>query len=169
MSDHKTAFIEKIYRENHEGFLRFLTLKCHSRDEAQDVLQEAFQKLINHDALSQMENPRAYLYRTAVNIIIDRQRKNQHQIKFIRDSLASTDMLAPSSSTIPPERQIAAKQELAAIYNALNKLPEKCKTAFLLHREKQLKYSEIATKLDVSVSMVEKYIIKSLKHLRKNR
>jgi RNA polymerase sigma-70 factor (ECF subfamily) len=163
------SFIEQIYRDNHEGFLRFLMYKCGSRDEAEDVLQEAFQKIIKKDDLNEMENPRAYLYKAAQNIIIDRYRKNKHKAKYISEEAAGVDRSEPlSSSTIPPERQMAAKQDLDEIYHKLNELPVNCKDAFLMHREHHMKYSEIADKLGVSVSMIEKYIIRALKYLRKN-
>ena len=46
-------------------------------------------------------------------------------------------------------------------------MPEKVRRAFLMHRGKDLSYSEIAIEMDVSTSMVEKYIIQALRILRK--
>lgn len=167
MKREQKSFIQQMYQDNHEGFLRFLMHKTHSLDEAQDVLQEAFQKLMKREELQEMENPRAYLYRTATNIIIDRQRKGQHHKKYIREVVNGAEVsMASASEVIPPDRQVAARQELDAIYQALDELPEKCRRAFLMHREQHMKYSEIAGELEVSVSMVEKYMIKALKHLR---
>lgn len=142
--------------------------KTHNRDDAHDVMQEAFQKLMTWEGLQDMENPRAYLYRTAINIIIDRQRKGQHHVKYIREVTATlNDGSSSGSATIPPDRQVAARQELETIYAALDDLPEKCRKAFLMHREQHFTYGDIAEKLGVSVSMVEKYIIQALKHLRR--
>lgn len=141
--------------------------KTQNMDDAYDVLQESYQKLMLREKLQDMENPRAYLYRTATNIIIDRHRKGKHHTKYIREVVNNTDIGAASTaSTIPPERQVAARQELAKIYLALDDLPEKCRQAFLMHREQHMKYGEIAQALEISVSMVEKHIIQALKHLR---
>ncbi|MBL4802782.1 MAG: sigma-70 family RNA polymerase sigma factor [Emcibacter sp.] len=168
MKKEQKSFIEQMYQENHEGFLRFLMQKTQNKDDAHDVLQEAFQKLMSREELAQMENPRAYLYRTATNIIIDRQRKGQHHTRYIQEvTIDAATMTANATSTIPPERQVAARQELDLIYQALNQLPEKCRRAFLMHREQHMKYSEIAAVLELSVSMVEKYMIQALKHLRR--
>ncbi len=168
MQKEQETYIQKMYRENHEGFLRFLVQKTNCMDEAHDVLQESFKKLMNNEELREMENARAYLYRTAINIIIDRQRKGTHHKKYIREVVSGMETASASeASSIPPERQVAAKQELDAIYQALDELPEKCRKAFLMHREQHLKYGEIARQLDVSVSMVEKYMINALKHLRR--
>lgn len=167
MKKEQALFIEQMYQDNHEGFLRFLMQKTQNMDDAHDVLQEAFQKLIKRDGLREMENPRAYLYRTATNIIIDRQRKGQHHIRYIREVLGGGDGgTASLSATIPPDRQVAARQELDMVYQALEVLPEKCRRAFLMHREQHMKYSEIADTLEISISMVEKYMIMALKHLR---
>ncbi len=144
-----------------------MRIKTQNIDDAHDVLQESFQKLMHLDGLQEMENPRAYLYRTATNIIIDRQRKGQHHTRYIREVVSSTDIgIATASATIPPDRHVAAQQELEMVTQALNQLPDKCRQAFLMHREDHKKYSEIAEALNVSVSMVEKYIIQALKHLR---
>ncbi len=161
-------FIEQMYQDNHEGFLRFLMQKTQNMDDAHDVLQEAFQKLMKREGLREMENPRAYLYRTATNIIIDRQRKGQHHLRYIREVTSGGEEVAASLSTIiPPDRQVAARQELDLIYQALDTLPEKCRRAFLMHREQHMKYGEIAETLSISISMVEKYMIQALKHLRR--
>lgn len=165
MRQKQKSFIEKLYQENHEAFLRFLVQKTHCRDDAHDVLQEAFRKLMHMDGLRDMENPRAYLYRTATNIVIDRQRKGQHHQRYIRE-VVNTEVMGESGS-IPPDRQVAARQELDSVYQILQELPEKCRRAFLMHREQFMKYGEIAEELQVSVSMVEKYMIQALKLLRR--
>lgn len=162
------SFIEQMYQDNHEGFLRFLMQKTRNMDDAHDVLQEAFQKLIKRDGLMDMENPRAYLYRTATNIIIDRQRKGQHHIRYIHEVISGVDDGTMSgTANIPPDRQVAARQELDLMYQALDDLSEKCRRAFLMHRQQHMKYGEIAEALGISISMVEKYMIQALKHLRR--
>lgn len=162
------SFLERMYQDNHEGFLRFLIQKTKNTADAHEVLQEAFQKLMDRDGLDDMENPRAYLYRTAINIVIDRKRKDQHHTQYIREVSAGiiTDF-ASGSHTIPADRHLSAKQELDAIYSLLDELPEKCRRSFVMHRVHNMKYSEIAEELKISVSMVEKYIIQALKLLRR--
>ncbi len=168
MKKDQKLFIEQMYQDNHEGFLRFLMQKTRNMDDAHDVLQEAFQKLMNRDGLGEMENPRAYLYRTATNIIIDRQRRGQHHTRYIREvRIGAQTGSAGLEGAIPPDRQVAARQELAAIRRALDDLPEKCRRAFLMHRQEHMKYGEIAESLKISVSMVEKYMIQALRHLRR--
>jgi RNA polymerase sigma-70 factor (ECF subfamily) len=72
------------------------------------------------------------------------------------------DKFAPSA-----ERTASAAQELDKIYQVVDKMPVNVKRAFLLHRGRDMSYSEIAAEMDVSTSMVEKYISGALKLLRK--
>ncbi|WP_367328868.1 sigma-70 family RNA polymerase sigma factor, partial [Lentimicrobium sp.] len=53
------------------------------------------------------------------------------------------------------------------IENALAELPEKCREVFLLNRNEQLRYREIAEKLGISLKTVETRMSKALNHLRK--
>ena len=72
------------------------------------------------------------------------------------------DKFAPSA-----ERTVSAEEELDQIYKVVDQMPEQVHRAFLMHRGKDLSYSEIAIEMDVSTSMVEKYIIQALRILRK--
>ena len=67
------------------------------------------------------------------------------------------------------EASIEAEQALKAVEAALYELPTKCRQAFVMHRRNGMSYPDIAAELAVSVSMVEKYIIRALKHLRSVR
>ena len=64
------------------------------------------------------------------------------------------------------EESVGDAQDLTLINSALKELPTKCRQAFYMHRVKGFSYPEIANELEVSTSMVEKYIIQALKHFR---
>ena len=65
-----------------------------------------------------------------------------------------------------PEQILNGREKLARIYEAIDRLPAKCRQAFLLHRNSGMSYADIARELDVSVSSVEKYILQALKQCR---
>ena len=67
-----------------------------------------------------------------------------------------------------PEEVVAAREQLASMYQAIEAMPENWRQAFLLHRIRGLSYTEIANAMDVSVSSIEKYIVEALKYVRNN-
>jgi RNA polymerase sigma-70 factor, ECF subfamily len=66
------------------------------------------------------------------------------------------------------ERMIAT-EELEQVYQAIEELPERCRVIFKLSRLKQLRHSEIAKKLNISVKTVENQIGHALKKLSRIR
>ena len=61
-----------------------------------------------------------------------------------------------------PEDILVSQQNLAAMKKAILKLPAKCRHACLLSRLRNLSYSEIADEMNISISMVEKHIMRAL-------
>ncbi|HWK56935.1 MAG TPA: RNA polymerase sigma-70 factor [Parapedobacter sp.] len=69
-------------------------------------------------------------------------------------------------STMSADDHILEKELLAAIENAVEQLPEKCKLVYRMSAEKGLTYQEIATKLDISEKTVQAHLTKAKKDLR---
>jgi RNA polymerase sigma-70 factor (ECF subfamily) len=65
-----------------------------------------------------------------------------------------------------PAKKVIAGELEKKIHNALNELPEQCRTIFQMSRFDELKYREIADKLGISVKTVENQMGKALKLLR---
>ncbi len=148
--------------------VRYLSKKVRNDEDANDLAQEAFLRMHKFRQSRQLDNARAFLYKTANNLVVDQLRRAKVHDKYLsfqmlpEQSDEDDDKFAPSA-----ERTVLAEQELDQIYKVVETMPEKVRRAFLMHRGKDLSYSEIATEMDVSTSMVEKYIIQALKILRK--
>lgn len=146
----------------------WLAKRVRNNDDANDLAQEAFLRMHKFQQSQELDNARAFLFRTANNLAIDEMRRSKVHDKYLsfemlpEHSDEQDDKFAPSA-----ERTVSAEQELAKIYEVVDQMPLKVRHAFLLHRGKDLSYSEIATEMGVSTSMVEKYIIEALKLLRK--
>tara|TARA_B100001939_G_scaffold337673_1_gene342312 strand:- start:9426 stop:9956 length:531 start_codon:yes stop_codon:yes gene_type:complete len=168
MPEPNHQFLKKMYRDYNESLLRFLVSRLRDKEDALEVMQEAFQKLMTREDWEKMENPRAYLFQTAANLVVDRQRRQRRQRGYLREAANdAVPVMSAETLQLSPEQHVSGRQELGRIYRALEDLPEKCRTAFLLHRAHHKTYDQIARELDVSVSMVEKYMIRALKHLRR--
>jgi RNA polymerase sigma factor (sigma-70 family) len=148
--------------------VRYLSTKVRNSEDANDLAQEAFLRMHKFQQSSQLENARAFLYRTANNLVIDQMRRAQVHDRYLHSTSCQdwddeTDECAPSA-----ERTASAEQELAHIYQLIEQLPPKIRRAFVLHRNSDRSYQQIADEMGVSTSMVEKYIVKALKILREN-
>jgi len=146
--------------------VRYLATNGWSYDDARDLAQEAMLRVHKFQQSQTLDNARAFLFKTANNLAIDQIRRTHLHDKYLRSEMPADQeednyQFAPS-----PERTAAAKQELDNIYAVVDKMPTKVKRAFLLNRDRDLSYTEIAKAMGVSNSMVEKYITEALKVLR---
>jgi RNA polymerase sigma-70 factor (ECF subfamily) len=145
----------------------YLAKKVRNNDDACDLAQEAFLRMHKFQQSRQLDNARAFLFKTANNLAVDQMRRARVHDKYLSSEMLpeqsdeEDDKFAPSA-----ERTVSAEQELDKIYEVVDRMPLKVRRAFLLHRGKDLSYSEIAAEMNVSTSMVEKYIIEALKLLR---
>jgi RNA polymerase sigma-70 factor (ECF subfamily) len=147
--------------------VRYLTKKVRNNEDANDLAQEAFLRMHKFQQSRPLDNARAFLFKTANNLVVDQMRRARVHDKYLsfemlpEQSDEENDKFAPSA-----ERTVSAEQELDQIYKVVDQMPEKVRRAFLMHRGKDLSYPEIASEMGVSTSMVEKYIIQALKILR---
>jgi len=148
--------------------VRYLTTKVKNDEDANDLAQEALLRMHKFQQSGSLNNAKAFLYKTANNLVVDQIRRNQVHDKYLSremmpsDSSGAEDKCAPSA-----ERTASAEQELNLIYRLLDKMPPKVRRAFLLHRGNDMSYADIAADMGVSTSMVEKYIAEALRLLRK--
>jgi len=151
-------FLEIYYRE----LVRFLSAKLGDRQEAADVAHDAYLRVMERTSQEQIESPRAFLYRTALNLVIDEHRRNSLRRSETLDVLDQEEQFFSPS----PHRSLAQDQRLKLLQRALNELPLLCREAFLLRKLEGLSHDEIAERLSISQSLVEKHIVNAMKHCR---
>jgi RNA polymerase sigma factor (sigma-70 family) len=154
--------MKRLYSEHNQALVRFLMTRVDSEQEAQDVAQEAYVRMLQLDARGAVSYLSAYLFKTAANIAIDRMRRTQigqriHQAV----SHALGDVASP-----PPEHEIASRQELDLIAHYLEELPPKCRQAFYLHRIHDMSLDDVARELGVTKRMVHHYLLRAIVHCR---
>ncbi|WP_210210314.1 RNA polymerase sigma factor [Altericroceibacterium spongiae] len=152
------------FQEHYEQLLRFLTRRTGDVDRAADVAQETYFKLAAIEVEDQpIENRQAYIYRVAGNLAIDMMRREGRETKWIAGGEPDETVTDPSPS---PERIAISRDRLRCFDEALNTLPPKARLALLMFRVDGLSHAEIAERLNVSKSMVAKYLAQALRHCR---
>ena len=153
-----------IFREYYDELVTYLTAKLRSHDQAMDVAQETFLRVLTREPSTPILQPRAFLYKTALNLSIDLFRKRRQQAEETLDSEEIQDLLTMPADQ---ERIIESRQQVRILYRAILDLPPKCRQVFLLHKFKECSHAQIADHLGISKSMVEKHIIKAMTHCRR--
>ncbi len=170
MDQEKDRFMVALVEKHRQGLERFLTRKLDDPDEAADVAQEALLRLQRLQRPQELDNPRAFLFQVASNLAVDQLRRRALHQRFVNQEKDSAPVGDPQEANVAataPEQILDARQKLQHIYRAIEALPAKQRQAFLLHRNNNMSYAEIARELGVSVSSVEKYILQALKHCRR--
>lgn len=140
--------------------------------DAEDIVQETFLKLFSN--LSQYSPDRG-LFKTWLFTITRNQSLNvfaslkRSLVRFFADTQEDENLSYSSqvegSISRNPESQLASKQELARVEDALAKLPERQRTALLLKAQEGMGYEEIASVMSASVSSVESLIFRARKRI----
>ena len=148
------------YRE----LLNFLSRAVNDRHAAADLAQESYVRVLAlQQSGEQVIEPRALLYRTARNLVIDRHRRSA-----VRDQMRDPDLdddggvdivdslAAPAASE--PETAAMSAQAVEAMLAVIAELPLRCREAFILHKFDGLSQAEVARRMGISVTMVERHI-----------
>lgn len=147
---------------HYEEIKAFILRKVGCAELAADVTQDAWIKMATATSQDPIDNPRAYLYRVAGNLAIDRLRQSALRARLDADVPPEGD----GSAGLTPERVAAGRQEYAVLLAAVEELPEKCRAAFLLYRGRGLSMREVAERLDISPKTVEKHVARAMLHCR---
>lgn len=159
----REAFLHRLSESYRQPLTAYFQRRVHSRIEAEDLTQEVFLRLVRRLDVEAIDNPEAFVFRTAVNLLRDRSRRGKthqsHLVELIHHHAEIEEL--------SPERVFDSRQSLNRVLSVLEELDERSRDAFILHRLEGMKHAQIAELMGVSVSSVEKYIIKALSLLAK--
>lgn len=148
--------LERFYRE----LLNFLNRQVQDRDTAADLAQESYARVLAAQQAGQpVLDARALLYRTARNLVTDQHRRSEFRNHDSLDTVAEAD-LQQAPRHLQPEEALASRQTVHAYAQVIENLPPRCREAFVMHLLEDLPQAEIAKRMGISVSMVEKHVIR---------
>jgi RNA polymerase sigma-70 factor (ECF subfamily) len=139
------------------GYIRRLT-----RDPAQteDLLHDTFARIIAADGWREVESPAGFAIRTARNVVYDGLRR---QKVVAIDFVADMGALGLADEAAGPEQTLLARDELNRLRAIVEALPTQQRRVFTLRKVYGLPPQEIAEKLGLSVSTVEKHLVKAVR------
>ena len=153
---HKLA---DVARKHHAALVRFLTLRTGNKEDAKEVAQEAYAKLLALDRPDTISFLTGYLWRVAANLAVDRKRRRELGERFAADP-ADVEH-EPSSESV-----VEARQRLAIIERAMDELPPKCRKAFTLRVLNGMTFEEVGREMGMSDRQAKTYVARALESLQ---
>jgi RNA polymerase sigma-70 factor (ECF subfamily) len=151
-----------VLERYHRELLNFLARQVNDRDTAADLAQESFVRVLTAESSGQaVLDMRAFLYRTARNLVIDQHRRNEVRRHDDLDAWPE-DQHLPAPQHLQPEERLASQQVIRAYVATIEALPARCREAFVLHVFDDCSHARIAQHMGISVSMVEKHIVRAM-------
>jgi RNA polymerase sigma-70 factor (ECF subfamily) len=156
-----TELVERLFREHNEALIRFLMARLHSYQDAREVAQEAYVRVLSLDEPGAVSYLRAFLFKTAANLATDRQRRAATHLR-----ATELPLFHEFADARTPERRASDEQTVQRLERLVAAMPAKCREAFVLYQLEGLELPEIAQRMGMTERMVRKYIVRALLHCR---
>lgn len=135
----------------------------HSGSNARDVVHDLYVKLsAKPEVLQNKSSIKAFLCRAAINLGIDRQRRETKEARLF--SGTEREALSVASAGPAPDHALEIEARLAILRQAIADLPERRRVVFILHRLHQLTPDQIGAKLNISRNMVDRHLRRAFAH-----
>jgi RNA polymerase sigma factor (sigma-70 family) len=144
-----------------ERLLKFLRRKGRSREDAEDLIQEAMLRLHVYGRDVPVVNEEAFLRHAVHNLAIDQHRRDRLDLRRevpIQDVEAHSPLVAPECA---PEDTIEAQQRLHQIGAVLEAVSPRTREIYFAHRA-GYSYAEIAELMDISNITIKRHIARAL-------
>ena len=155
------AQVACLFREHNRALIAFLSSRLDSMAEAQEVAQEAYVRLLRLEHPEQVGFLRAYLFRIASNLAINRLRARS-----VRADAAEDELFEEWLDTPAPERRALAVDQLRLVREALRELPRKTSAAFVMHAIEGKGFDAIARTMKLTERMVRYHVARAMAHCR---
>jgi RNA polymerase sigma-70 factor (ECF subfamily) len=151
---HRSVF-QKLYAEDWRDLCGFLRARFGSGPpDPEDVAQQAFLTLGERPAERAHESPRGFVFRVAINLVLDAKRRQGRSAKALAGTVA---VLAPDAAP-DVERALIARQELELLKQVVADMPPRHRLYLAANRFDGQSFAEIARRNGVSESLVRKTI-----------
>lgn len=159
VADHH-AVVNQLFRQHNRSLVNFLMSRLSSEQEARDVAQEAYVKLLQLDRPGAIGFLRGYLFRIAANLSVDRLRHRKVQEK------AALELFEEFAPVDAPEREAMGREEFDRIARVLDGLPQRHRQAFVRHVVEGYSTMEVSREMRIDERTVRKYVTHALVQCR---
>ncbi|AUF97021.1 RNA polymerase sigma-70 factor (ECF subfamily) [Pseudomonas sp. BIGb0278] len=151
--------VQSLYETHHQWLCGWLRQRLGCVDNAADLAQDTFIRVITQRKATELREPRAYLSTIARSLMIDMFRR-----RYLEQAYLETLALSPEPLDISPETRALIIETLMEIDRMLDGLGGRTREIFLLAQLDGLSYVEIGRRLNISVNTVKKHAVRALTH-----
>lgn len=163
MTGSVNRWLSDLFCRYHTDLVRYASRLVGDRDNGEDVVQNAYVRLAGRSAQSAaIEFPKAYVFAAARTAAFDFTAQQNREWLYRVDF----EELEGQAAIEEPGAVLDRRRRIVRLAVLLNELPSTCQTVFVLNKIEGWRHKEIAERLGISVSMVEKHLIRALMHLR---
>jgi RNA polymerase sigma factor (sigma-70 family) len=157
----RSATLAEIARNHHAALVRFLALRTGSAEDAKEIVQEAYAKVLALDRPDTVSFQVGYLWRIAANLAIDRKRQRVARARLASVALQPTDRCSPSTESV-----VESRERLAIVQKAVAQLPPRCRQAFLLRIFEGLRFAQVGKEMGISERMAKVHVARAMEYLQ---
>lgn len=142
-----------LYRQHHSWLQRWLRVKLGNTNDADDLAQDTFTRILGRADLGALHQPRAFLTTVAKGVLV-----NWYQRQALERAYLEALAALPEPTVISPEQRMLILETLHDIDAMLDALPPKVRQAFLMAQLDGVGYADIAAHLGLSLITIKRYM-----------
>ncbi|MBE1526853.1 RNA polymerase sigma-70 factor (ECF subfamily) [Sphingopyxis sp. OAS728] len=160
MAPGSTASFEAFYRSQNRCLFHFFRRRA-GCDAAADLVQEVFARMLCADVFERLDNPRAYMFSAARNLLIERSRRKARKARLFPLDEGRDAPVCPEQTY-----SIEAADLRRTLRRTILAMPRRTRRIFLMHRLRSQTYREIANEVGIGEQGVEYHMMRALARCR---
>lgn len=161
--------LSSVFIDSQRALKRVAARYFSRQQDIDDIVQEVFLRACHAESKTQVEAPRAYLFKITRNLCLRQiEQLSRHPTVPLPDygndggAMESSELAPLASHEAPMEVLLDRQAMITAFCKVITELPPQCQRAFLMRKVLGFSHKEIAAEMDISINTVEKHVASGL-------
>ncbi len=154
----------RLYKAHRKGLVSYAGKLSGDRVAAEDIVQDAWLLLNRKIDIVEIREPLNYLRRIIRNLVFAEARQRSRETALPDDAMTNITDDRPSVET-----DLIARQTMERVFDAIDAMPPRQRTAIKMYHFEGLKLREVAERLDLSISFTHSLIVEGIEICNRRR